>query len=137
MSRENVEVVRQIYEASARGDTATVLTLYDTAVEFDASSSAAAELLRDQVYRGHEGLRRIEREWREAFENVETDCEELIDAGSHVVSISRYRMRGRASGIEVTGPPQAGVWTIREDRVVRVVWFNTRKEALEAAGLSE
>ena len=32
---------------------------------------------------------------------------------------------------------QYAVWTIRNGKVVRVVWFPTREEALEAAGLSE
>jgi hypothetical protein len=29
------------------------------------------------------------------------------------------------------------VWTIRKGKVIRVVWFPTRADALEAAGLSE
>jgi len=31
----------------------------------------------------------------------------------------------------------AGVWTIRDGKVVQVVWFPGREEALGAAGLSE
>ena len=38
MSEENLEVVRQVYEAAARRDTATILTLYDPDVELDASA---------------------------------------------------------------------------------------------------
>jgi ketosteroid isomerase-like protein len=30
-----------------------------------------------------------------------------------------------------------GVWTIRDGKVCRVVWYPTRAEALEAVGLSE
>ena len=33
--------------------------------------------------------------------------------------------------------PFALVWTLREGKVARVVWFRSRAEALEAAGLSE
>jgi hypothetical protein len=29
------------------------------------------------------------------------------------------------------------VWTLRQGRVIRLVWFPTRDHALEAAGLSE
>jgi ketosteroid isomerase-like protein len=47
------------------------------------------------------------------------------------------RGRGRASGIEVEARSGAAVWTMREGKIVRVVWFPTRAEALEAAGLSE
>jgi hypothetical protein len=95
------------------------------------------ELFGRRVFHRHEGLRSFDREWREAFENVETDCEELIEAGEQVVSMARYRVRGRASGIEVSGRLQAGVWTIRDDKVVRFVWFDTREEALEAVRLGE
>jgi ketosteroid isomerase-like protein len=39
MSKENVEVVREIYDAVARRDTETVLALYDPEVEWDFSGS--------------------------------------------------------------------------------------------------
>jgi hypothetical protein len=44
--------------------------------------------------------------------------------------------RGRASGVEVERP-FALPWTLREGKVVQVVWCLTREEALEAAGLRE
>jgi hypothetical protein len=40
------------------------------------------------------------------------------------------------SGIEVE-LSTAGVWTIRDSRIIRTVWFRKREEALEAAGLNE
>jgi ketosteroid isomerase-like protein len=137
MSQENVEIVRQVFDAVARRDAKGVLALYDPNVELDQSHTEFAELVGDAIYRGHDGLRSFDREWREAFEDIETRCEELIDVGEQVVSVARYYVRGRTSGIEVPGHPHAGVWTIRNGKVVRVVWFNTRGEALEAAGLSE
>jgi hypothetical protein len=93
-------------------------------------------MLVQPTYHGYDGLRGFDREWREAFENVETNYEELIEAGEQVISIARYQVRGRTSGIEVEGPVQAGVWTIREGTIRRVVWFDTREEALEATGLA-
>jgi ketosteroid isomerase-like protein len=77
--------------------------------------------------------------WRqlyEAWESYEHDCHELIDAGDDVVSIVTDRGRGRASGAEVEISAY-GVWTIRDGKIVRVVWYPTCDEALEAAGLSE
>jgi ketosteroid isomerase-like protein len=133
ISSEKVEIVRQIFDAVAQRDSATILGLYHPDVELDISHTESAELFGHSVYRGYEGLRNYDREWREAFENVETDCEELFEAGEQVVSVARYRMRGRVSGIEVPGPAQGGLWTIRDGKVARVVWFNTREEALHAA----
>jgi ketosteroid isomerase-like protein len=68
---------------------------------------------------------------------VEDEYTELIDAGEHVVSIQSTRGRGRASGVQVEHANFAGVWTVREGKVVRAVWFPTREEALQAAGLRE
>jgi ketosteroid isomerase-like protein len=67
---------------------------------------------------------------------MEYDYDELIDAGERVISVVTRHGRGRASGAEVDWP-LALVWTIRKGKVIRVVWFPTRAEALEAAGLRE
>ena len=76
-------------------------------------------------------------EWDASQTGTPGGSEELIDAGKQVVSVSTMRGRGRASGAEVTSRRYSGVWTIREGRVTRVVWFPTRAEALEAAGVRE
>jgi ketosteroid isomerase-like protein len=134
MSRENVEIVRRVYHAAARHDAATVLALYGPEVEWDNSRLPEASLEGRHVTRGHEGLRTLFREWYEAWESVEDDCEELIDAGKHVVSVVTRRGRGRVSGAETTAR-RGGVWTLREGKVVRVVWFPSREEALESVGV--
>jgi uncharacterized protein len=136
MSEENVEIVRRVYDAAARRDTRTVLDLYDPEVEWDVSRSPMARLVGEGRYQGHEGLRRFFRAYHEAWERVEYDYEELIDAGEHVISLAHDRGRGRASGAEVEFT-QYAVWTIREGKIVRVAWLGTRDEALEAAGMSE
>jgi ketosteroid isomerase-like protein len=135
MSRENVEIVRRIYDAVARRDTETVLALYDPDVEWDASQSPLGRVTGASVFRGHEGLRRAFREWYDGWEHVEDDIEELIDAGEHVIAVVTLRGRGRSSGVEVEWKDYAAVWTIREGKVVRVVWLPSREAALEAVGL--
>ena len=137
MSEENVEVVRRIYEAAARRDVEAVLALYDTEVAFDNTHAPHGGLIRRGVFRGHEGLRAFYREYMEAWEYLSEDLEELIDAGEHVISIQTTRARGRASGAVVENLHMPGVWTIRDGKVIRVVWLATREEALEAAGLRE
>jgi ketosteroid isomerase-like protein len=90
-------------------------------------------VLERKIYRGHEGLREWWREWREAWEDYADGYEELIDAGDHVISVTVSRGRGHASGAEL-GFRQYGVWTIHEGKVTRVVWLQSREEALAAAG---
>jgi ketosteroid isomerase-like protein len=77
------------------------------------------------------------RDWYEAFEDVESDLEELIDAGEHVIVVFTYRGRGRASGAEVEWKHMAGLWTFRDGKVLHVAWLRTREHALEAAGLRD
>ena len=136
MSEENVEIVRRVYEAVARRDTATVLAVYDPDIEWDLSRSLWGDLTGRAIYRGHEELRAFYREWYEAWGNYEEAVEELIEAGQRVIVVATGHGRGRASGAEV-GWTQYGVWTIREGKIVRVAWFETREAALHAAGLSE
>jgi hypothetical protein len=133
MSQENVEVVRRVYEAAARRDSVAVLALYDREVELDASRWLPD---RREDYRGHEGVRKFFREWHDAWGSVEYDFDRLIDAGEHVVSVVTRHARGRASGAGVEWP-LALVWTLREGKVVRVVWFTSVEEALEEVGLRE
>jgi hypothetical protein len=138
MSEENVEIVRRVYDAAARRDTATVLALYDPEIEWDFLTGPGEGLFgQGGFYRGHEGLRRWFREWSDALDHIAYEAEELIAAGDdRVISEAYMRGRGRASGIEV-GATLYAVWTIREGKVVRVVWFPSREDALEAAGLRE
>jgi ketosteroid isomerase-like protein len=129
MSEQNVDIVRRIHEAAGRRDAATVLSLYDPEVELDASRVQIVGFMGYEVYRGHAGLRSFFREWHEAWENVEYDFDELIDAGDRVVSVVTRRARGRASGARVEWS-LALSWTVRDGRVTRLVWFPTREAAL-------
>lgn len=134
MSEENVEIVRRVYEAAARRDAAAVLAAYHPDIEWDFSRSPFRDVFKQPVYRGHEGLRSFIRErYEEAWQSIEDQCDELIDAGEQVISVLTSRGRGRASGAEVERT-HAGVWTIRNGKIIRVEWLGSRAEALEAAG---
>ena len=136
MSEENVEIVRRLFEAVGRHDTEAVLSAYDPNVEIDFSKGPLGSLMGDKVYRGHDGLRRMDRDRYLDFASFEDDCQELIDAGQRVISLVITRGRGRSSGVD-SEFRQYGVWTIRDDKIARIDWFYSREEALKAAGLSE
>ena len=125
--------MRRVYEAAARRDAKTIFTLYDPVVELDATRIGVGDL---GVYQGHEGLRVLFGELHQVWGDIHYDYEELIDAGDHVVAVVLRHARGRASGVDVEAP-LAVLWTLRDLKVIRVVWFGSRAEALEAAGLSE
>jgi len=138
MSRANVELVRRLFDAVASRDTATVLSLYDPDFTWDGSRTRWAEILQGEaIFEGHEGLRRFSRAYYEMWEDFHDEIQELIDTGDQIVSVVTTRGRGRASGVDVEWRGNAGVWTIHDARIIRVVWFSSRAEALEAAGLRE
>jgi ketosteroid isomerase-like protein len=136
VSRENLEIVRRVFEATARRDAETVIALYDPEVECDTSRAALGRLVSGGVFHGPDEIRTFLRAYNEAWQEIEYDIEELIDAGDQVVSVVTNRGRGRASGVDVE-LRMAGVWTIGDGRIVSVAFFTTRAEALEAAGLSK
>jgi ketosteroid isomerase-like protein len=113
-----------------------VLALYDLDIEWHFARSPFRNLVRHDVYRGRDALRDFIRErYEDAWVSITDEVEDLIDADEHVISIIKTRGRGRASGAPAE-KTHAGVWTIRDGRIVRVEWMS-RAEALEAAGLSE
>ena len=107
MSQENVDLVRRVYEAHGRGDFTAVFAAYDPEIEWHVLR--VAELGFDPVYVGHDGVRVVQSQ----------------------------RMRARTSGIEVEWNSYTQVWTIQDAKVVRMEFFPTRDEALEAVGLRE
>jgi ketosteroid isomerase-like protein len=137
MSQENVELVREVIEASQRGEMDKVFAVYDPEIEWRISELPTRAPDSEPVYRGHEGIRTFWRTWAEAFETPSFDYEEFIDAGDTVVSVLSQRVRGRTSGIEQEWKSYGQNWTISEGKVVRVEFFLTRAEALEAAGVRE
>ena len=119
MSEENVEIVRQVYEASGTRDAGAVLAAYDPEVEWDVSRSPLGRLVGEKFYRGHDGLRRFFRAYHDAWEDVRYRCDELIDAGEHVISVDVEQGRGQVSGAEVEWT-QYAVWTIKSGKIARL-----------------
>src|SRR5919106_398880 len=132
MSEENVENVREAFDRAARRDP-SVIDIYDPNVEMDFSNSPFGDFMTQAG--GLRGVAEVEsafRDWYDAFTDVETDIDELIDAGDHVIVVFTYRGTGRTSGVEVAWKRMAGLFTFRAGKVIRVSWLRTRKQALEA-----
>jgi len=133
VSEENVDVVRRVYDALDKPDE-SVRALWHPDVEFDVSRDVWGPLVGGGHYRGPDGVRAWMLDLYSAWERMDLECVELIDAGAdQVVSVLRVHGWGRLSGIEVEYRP-AGIWTLRDGQVVRVVWFANRDEALAAVG---
>ncbi len=65
------------------------------------------------------------------------DPEEVIEVDeSRLIVVNHVRMRGRGSGVEVDAKA-AQLWTLRAGRAKRIKLYQSKAEALEAAGLRE
>jgi|SRR5215207_2558464 len=133
MSQENGNVVRAVVEAQRRRDWQAFRRLYDRDIEWEDVSGLWGDW---GTRRGFEEVREAWLTWFEAFEQVDFEIEELVEAGDKVVALIRARGRGRESGV-VIDQRLPSVWTVRGGRVVRVRGYREAGDARDAAGLSE
>jgi ketosteroid isomerase-like protein len=129
MSREDVEIVRRLFEATTRRDAEGAFPLLDPEIEWDMSGFpfpdlAGVYLGRDEVFRWW--LRYFEIWAESGFEIVDT-----ADVGGDLAVTTRAWGKGR-DGIEVE-QAFVNLVTVRDGRLVRNRAFRTRDEALEAA----
>jgi ketosteroid isomerase-like protein len=129
MSQENVEVVRRAweYEMFGRGG--------DDAVADFASDFVMNPVEENPSY-GRAAVRDNFQRFASAWDKLQVNAEEFIDAGDRVFVAAHFRGRGRASGITVETRFYE-VYTLRDHKIVRVDEFTHRDEALGAAGLRD
>jgi len=134
MSEENVQLVREFFEAALRQDWKRAAELVDPDVEGHGTVGGLEE---GQVYRGLPKLiHAFETTDLEAWEERRLEPEEFLHVDDMVVlRLHEYR-RGRGSGIEMESDT-AVVFTVRDGRVVRMRGYMDQDAALRAAGLSD
>jgi ketosteroid isomerase-like protein len=126
MSEANVELVRRIYDAWERNESAREFIAED--VEYVNPDYAVEGGTR----RGRASFRVV----RETYEDFRVRTERFIDAGGDdVVVLAHYTASGSGSGVPLEGE-HSYIWTIRNGQAVRFRWFQSHSEALDAAGLS-
>jgi ketosteroid isomerase-like protein len=132
MSEQNVEIVRQMYDAANRGDFAGAASYFHPEVEFHtyAQSPEAG------VYRGKEAVVSYNESLFEQFETTRFELEELVDAGDRVVVVTTQHAVPKGGEQEMS-VHFAEVWAIRDGLIVERRSYSTKDEALEAAGLRE
>ena len=136
MSRENVEIIRRMYDAWLADDTGVVFETFDADIELNPDPEAAWVGI-GQVYRGHAGMRSYMALVYEAFEGYRPEVEELIDVGDRVLTLAIEHGKGRGSGADVQANKTAHVWTLRDGKAIRVDLYLNRDSAFRAVGLAE
>jgi len=133
MSQENVEIVRQFSERSARMDWDGVADLVDPNVVQHGTAGGMDE---GRVLRGLTEIRQDYESVEKTWDEHQIEPQEFIDAGDRVVVFLREYQRGKRSGIELT-IDTAVVVDLLDGRIVRIQGFMDRAAALKAVGLSE
>jgi len=134
MSQENVEIVRSIIAAHERGDYASA-DWADPEIEYVIADGPDA-----RVFKGQAAMANAWRAVLSAYRDYSSVIEEIreIDDES-VLVLGSFKGGGKASGI---GAPEgvrtgAGLYQVRNGKVIRHVLYFDRDRALADLGLKE
>jgi ketosteroid isomerase-like protein len=122
--------VHSAWGAWSRGDLDLVLTRYAPDAVLDAVPNMIAAGM-PPTYEGHEGIRRLAADWREAWEEMSVVPLEVLDFGDCVLTYARGRVQARGLDIEFEYDVYSVVWWER-GLVVRHRDYTDREEALRA-----
>ena len=126
VSQSNVELARSALRAFEQRDMNTIEELCAPGIEFDWSR----RLLDPTMTRGYDGIRQFLEEVDGIFHDIVFEEEEILEFGDEVLVVSTGRFRGRTSGVDVTAHG-AIIWTIRDGKLVRFRFYQTKEDALE------
>ena len=134
MSHENVEIVRQAYQAFSRAGLDGLLEHFHPDAEYDITAAIGPFA---GMYYGRDAIRNFLADYFETWEYVRMEPEDFLEVGENrVVVLLRMHMRGKGSGVEVEARTN-NVWTLRDGKAVRMAVYNNKAEALQAAGAVE
>jgi ketosteroid isomerase-like protein len=134
MSQENVEIVRRMNAAFNSGDRAAMFAYYrdDAEVRDLLHAPDAPERLI-----GIDALRAYWEQWDDAFDDFTGEIEEYIDAGACVLTATRWRGKGKDSGVKID-LHTVDVVEYADGKIVRLTTgYSNKHEALKAVGLEE
>jgi ketosteroid isomerase-like protein len=131
MSQENVEIVRELYEAYLAGDVERALAHFhpDVTADFSARGDTGPTV-------GRDALRETVLAWVTTWEDYSERIDDIRDVGDTVCVIATQRGRGKGSGVEVDNR-WGQLYRLEAGLVTSVTMYSSAEGALEAAGLSE
>jgi ketosteroid isomerase-like protein len=135
MSGENLELVREEYEALNRGDVDRFMETIHPDYEFHTGVQVPSI---PSVVRGRDELRNWIRQWYQEpwEEQLQMEVERIEElADGRVLALLTLRAKGRESGIQVD-TEYAHILTFQDALCLRVDGFPSWKRALAAAGLA-
>jgi ketosteroid isomerase-like protein len=130
MSRENVEIVRRMWEATLGDDPVSALSFYDPDVEWDGTN-----LPDGKIARGHEAIVDHILRWAEMWDDWTVEPERFVDAGGDQVIVV-FRETGRSdSGLHMD-ERHPEFYRLHDGKIIYRKGFSDPDEAFEAVGTS-
>ena len=130
MSEENVEIVRDFFG----GDPSRFFDVLDEEVELDIRPMTPGY---QGIIQGKDAVIDFWRDYLDTWDEFALEPIEIREAGEdQVVVIHDQSGRGKESGASFE-LRSATIFSLRDGRLVKLEFFRTPEEALEAAGLSE
>jgi ketosteroid isomerase-like protein len=131
MSRENVEVVRSVYEAFNRRDWDAAFRDQSADVELTTRLGPNAG-----TYRGREECQAYFQELLTPFAALSAEPEEFFERGDLVVAFVKTRARPKDTRAEIE-VRNGHLWAFQDGKVVSLQTFPQPEKALEAARLRD
>lgn len=129
---ERVELLKKFLSKRAAGETEAALDVLTEDVVVDASR----RVLDPVTFEGHDGFRNFIAFLDQAWSSQSITPLEFIEVGDDVIVPVQLVSVGRESNVEVKARA-AWVVTFRGDKISRLRVYQSREDALEAAGLQD
>jgi ketosteroid isomerase-like protein len=127
MSRENVELVRQICEVHAKEDFKAARKLIDRELEYELVDFPEMEWPVDSYKEVLEAIR----EYLEAWDELTLEAKEFVEGRDDQVGVI-LEVRGRGQGGLGIDRHFVEVWTVREGKAVAYRLYRGRDQALRS-----
>src|SRR3954451_22200972 len=131
MSRENVEIVRRVYDALNRDDWEEVFR--DLHSDYEATFQRG---LASGTHQGREALQRVVEDYNAAFDDMVLEPEKFLENGDQVLVLVTRRGRPKASTVEIA-VRNGHLWTVRDGKILSMRSFPDPEEAVAALELTE
>jgi ketosteroid isomerase-like protein len=135
MSRENIEVVRRLFDAFNHRNRDAMGDVWTSDCEWR-PAYAGGGLMEGAAFRGHEGLVEFIDLQADTWESIVGDPVEMRDLGDQVLVKVHLQAVGRTSGIAVDRITW-NVFRLRDGKIAAGHVYTAEEEALEVVGLSE
>jgi ketosteroid isomerase-like protein len=122
-----------------RGDSEAIILAFDPDAEFLAPPDHGPEgvLGFRPSYRGRDGYREFDADWRGSWEALRVEPQELIDLGDRLLLLASMTALGRGSGVSISQDVAILQTLNSAGKIVREQRFFDHSEALKAVGLAE